>query len=284
MIPVTAIIDLGSNSIRMSVYRISSDRKVREIKRVRETVRLSEGMGLENIITEKAMERTLETLSEFKAVAEKFLCSKIIAIATAAVRRAVNREDFLKRANQIGISFRVLSEEEEAYYGFLGVSSEIPFDSYVIIDVGGGSSEITLVKDRKMVNTKSIPFGSVVLTENFNEEIIYDFVMSKLQEVEFLKMAKNLNIVALGGTADIIAKSQEKKRFSRKLLNSFYEKVKNTPQKMRNTIKGIPADRGDIILAGATVIKALTDYIEAEEITACHAGIRTGILLEEMIK
>ncbi len=284
MIPTIAIIDLGSNSIRMSVYRIDNSRKINEIKRVRETVRLSEGMGLENKITEKAMQRTLETLVGFKAIAEKFSCSKIIAIATAAVRRAVNREEFLNRANSEGVCFRVLSEEEEAYYGFLGVASKVSFEDYVVIDVGGGSSEITLVKNRKMIQTKSIPYGSVVLTENVSEESMYNFIMSQLQEVEFLQMAKKLNIVALGGTADIISKSQEKKRFSNKTLNSFYEKVANTSKKLRNTIKGIPADRGDIILAGITIIKALADYIETPEITVCNAGIRTGILLEEMIK
>lgn len=274
-----AIIDIGSNSIKMTVSQKDGD-KITTVEKFRETVRLGQGMSVSGEISCDAIERARASLISLKEKAEKAGSDKILAVATAAVRQAKNKDKFVDMINEVGIDFRILSEWDEAYYGFMGIRSAVELDDYAIIDVGGGSSEISLVRGGKLLESRSLSFGAVILTEIASEEDMYDFIMEHIDKISFIDECKGLGIIGLGGTADAACKMFDKDEISIDELNTGYEKVKNTPVQNRGAIDGVPDDRGDIILGGMTIIKAFADKIGAPTLRMCKSGIRDGILRE----
>ncbi len=109
-----AIVDLGSNSTRMAITEIAPDGRFREIKRVKENTRLSEGMGREKVLQKNAMDRTIAALKKFKKIYSTVPNIQVRAISTAAVRQAKNRQEFLNRVeNEVGIHLQVLSGKKK---------------------------------------------------------------------------------------------------------------------------------------------------------------------------
>lgn len=134
-----------------------------------EMVRLSEGMGEEKILKEKPMERTIHALMYFKKLLEVHETVEVYALATAAVRMAKNQAEFLQCVKQTtGFEFKVLTGHEEAYYDYLGVVNSMSLENALILDIGGASTELIWMKDRKLVEAVSLPIGSVSLSERFN--------------------------------------------------------------------------------------------------------------------
>lgn len=166
---VLAIIDLGSNSIRMDIVEI--DEKTgshRYIERCRDMARLSEGMNLDGNLQPEAIDRTIAALSEFKKIMKENNTDDVITVATAAVRKAGNSQEFIKQVeDETGIIVRVIKGEQEAEYDFLGVTSSLDIEDCVIVDTGGGSTEIILVNDGEPLARTSIPVGAVNMTEQF---------------------------------------------------------------------------------------------------------------------
>ncbi len=274
-----AIIDIGSNSIKMTISQKDGD-KITTVDKFRETVRLGQGMSIDGKINADAIDKARASLLSLKDKALQTGCDTVLAIATAAVRRAKNKAEFVEMINQIGLDFRILSEWDEAYYGFKGIKAAIDIEDFVIIDVGGGSSEISLVRGGELLKSRSMPFGAVILTEIASEADMYDFAAKHIEETEFINDCTGLGIIGLGGTADAVCKMFDKEEISAEELAAGYEKIKSTPVEKRGEIEGVPNDRGDIILGGATIIKAFADKICAPTLRMCKSGIRDGILRE----
>ncbi|NCC81254.1 MAG: exopolyphosphatase, partial [Clostridia bacterium] len=196
----TAIIDLGSNSVRLIIILIQKGRHYKLIEQEKEMVRLGENLYEDNMLKEAAMERTMKTLGLFRDLIESHKAEKVILTATAAVRNANNRDVFLDRIkDNFNWDFQVVSGEREAFLGYLGVINTINEDSFLIADIGGGSTEISLIQNRKLVESVSLNFGSVTLE---NKEIE---LANKLEEISWLKNP-GLPLVGLGGTIRSFAK------------------------------------------------------------------------------
>ena len=164
-----AIVDLGSNSVRMAITEIADIGVFREIKRVKENTRLSEGMGTEKILQPQAIEHTIAALKRFKRLYQGLPNLQVRAITTAAVRQAKNRREFLDRVKkETGLEFQVLSGRKEAYYDYLGVVRTLKLSHCLILDVGGASSELILVQHKKARDLISLPFGAVNLSEQYH--------------------------------------------------------------------------------------------------------------------
>ena len=163
-----AVLDLGSNSVRMEIYQIFSDGSYKSIRKEKRLVCLSEKMGKEKKLRPVPIRRTLEALKEFKKFLEIICVHEVRALATEAVRRASNRMEFLRQVKkETGFVFHVISGREEAYYDCLGVDFSLHMNRYMMIDTGGGSVEIALVIRGKMIHSASLPMGSVILSEKW---------------------------------------------------------------------------------------------------------------------
>lgn len=296
-----AVIDLGSNSVRMSVNVLKSNGEWSVVKKMRSTVRLSEGMSADNFLKEEPMARVEETVKMFCDIAREYKCVSIAAIATAALRNAANKEMFLDRVKKsAGIDFQIISGEEEAYYSYLAVRETVGIKDGVIFDTGGGSTEITLVKNSEVVHSVSLPLGAVIMTEKMAHSTqmqLYKYVMSYIGGIKWLDMCQSLPVYGIGGSARTMAMLYKKAPAYTKELDGvkipyasvarIYEKVFNTPLEERKNIKGMEVSRADIILAGLTPAKVLMDMTGSPCVYVCASGVKEGVFFrmkEDMIK
>ena len=295
-----AIIDLGSNSIRMDIVDIDEDTgKYRYAERRRIMARLSEGMNADGCLQPAAVERTIDALRNFKEIIDAHGAKDIIAVATAAVRGAGNRDEFLRRVREeTGIGIRVIKGEQEAEYDFLGVTSTLDIDDCVIVDTGGGSTEIILVNDREPLARTSIPVGAVNMTEQFLSRgesaeamrALSDYVSSRLDKIHWLDDAECLPIVGMGGSIFNLAVVENGDpginraelhghAMAADTVKEFFEQILEMSDLEREDV-GIERGRTDTVPAGVMPIIELIDKIGSEEVIVSSAGLKEGILAE----
>ncbi len=300
-----AIIDLGSNSIRMLLMKIFEDGSYKMLDQVKDMVRLSEGMGEERILKPLPIKRTMNTLKLFRRLIQVHRTDHVFPVATAAVRGAANQKAFLEKVEaETGFQFRVISGEEEAYYGYLGVINTLPVENGITIDIGGASTEITWVEKNRLKESVSLDFGAVTLTEKFigRERItpekvkrVEDCVKKELEKLEWLKPLKHYPIIGLGGTIRTLAKMDKHKiGYPLESLHNYqmtfdeveeaYEKVtKGTVPEIRK-LPGVNKDRSDIIAAGLAPVHALMKRMKTDRLVISGNGLREGVFFEQYLK
>lgn len=300
-----AIIDLGSNSIRMIVMQIFPDGSYKMVDHLKEMVRLSEGMGEENTLKSNAMERTIRTLELYKRVLDIHKVDTIYALATAAVRNAKNKDVFLNKViKETGLNFEVISGEQEAYYDYLGVINTLEVDDCLLLDTGGGSSEIVHIVNRRPVNKISIPCGAVNLYERFcakddwNEEKIKsleDYLEGEIGRIGWLKGLEGLPIVGLGGSIRTLAKVFKRKEkinfeglhnleISSAELSELFERLIKSSVDERREMNGIGKDRADIIISGMLPLKILMEKSGSQKLIVSGNGLREGVFFMHYLK
>ena len=298
-----AIVDLGSNSARMAITEIAPDGRFREIKRVKENTRLSEGMGREKMLQEDAMNRTIAALKRFKKIYEGMSHTQVRAITTAAVRQARNRQEFLNRVQkEVGIRLQVLSGKKEAYYDYLGVIRTMKLNHCLILDVGGASCELVLVQQRRARDLISIPVGAVTLSEQFH---LNGYVRSadlfraqvamneRLTKIPWLRYATRVPIVLLGGANRTLARmtwsyhhrhrrqrSIHGYQLSSRVVFATYRELLNRNLAQRKRMPGLEPERADIIVGGMLPLVSLLQRNSDGRVIFSESGVREGIITE----
>lgn len=298
-----AIIDLGSNSARLIVMHIYVNGAYNLVYHQKETVRLSEGMHGKGFLQEEAMLRATETMKIFAQMCELMKVDKILAVATAAVRNAKNGADLLERIReQTNIVVQTIGGKEEARLGYIGAVNTIDITDAVLFDLGGGSTELTLINDRKLQRAVSLPFGAVNLTEIFATQDkvsdgklaeLRDFITQHMNKVPWLA-GLALPIIGVGGTARNIAKMDQKRknypfnkvhnyRLGDISLTDLWRAITATDLKQRLKFPGLSSERGDIIVAGATIIKSLFDVTGSDRLIISGCGVREGLFFQHYL-
>lgn len=298
-----AIVDLGSNSARMAITEIAPDGRFREIKRVKENTRLSEGMGREKVLQEDAMNRTITALKHFKQIYEATPHIQVRAITTAAVRQARNRQAFLNRVQkEVGIRLQVLSGKKEAYYDYLGVIRTMKLNHCLILDVGGASCELVLVQQRQARDLISIPVGAVNLSEQFH---LNGYVRSadlfraqvalneRLTKIPWLRYATRVPIILLGGANRTLARmtwayhhrhhrqrSIHGYQLSSRVVFATYRELLNRNLAQRKRMAGLEPERADIIVGGMLPLVSLLQRNSDGRVIFSESGVREGIITE----
>jgi exopolyphosphatase/guanosine-5'-triphosphate,3'-diphosphate pyrophosphatase len=295
-----AIIDMGSNTIRMVVFQVT-EHSYHLIDDTKETVRLSENMGAEKTLKPAATDRALATLQRFMKICRSRDVKTIIPVATAAVRQASNRDQFLEQVErETGLSFRVLSGEEEAYYGFLGVKNGFRDASGYTLDIGGGSSEITLFTERTLRHTISMPFGALTLTERFRSDgldgrVEIDRLSRYLRDAysreSWIGARTGLPLFGLGGTVRNIARvhrhlnhypleSAHHYAMSKEQVDQTLNYLSGLSLKQLQELPGLSKDRADLIVAGGLIIQTLMEAVQAPALLISGNGLREGLFYE----
>lgn len=286
-----AVIDLGSNSVRMSINCLEENGSYKVLEKVRATVRLGEGMSRDNFLKEDAMIRVIDKIEDFCNLAREYKCMSIAAIATAALRKAANKKLFIDRVKErTGIEFEVISGEQEAYYSYLAVRETVGIKDGVIFDTGGGSTEITLVRNGEVIHSISLPLGAVVLTEQMHNRStmqLYKLVSSYIGGIEWLDECESLPLYGIGGSARAMAMLYKKKMLKPDELDGIkipysevakiYQTLFNTPLQKRKDLKGMDVSRADILLAGLTPVKVLMDMTGSRQVYVCASGVKEGV-------
>lgn len=217
----TAIIDIGSNTIRLVLYSYKKNEGLREFGNIKTVAKLRTYLLPNGEMSEEGIQLLADTLNSFRLILADYQVTDIKAAATAAVRQAVNNEEIIRRMEEeTGIKIAILTEEEEAYYGFAAVAHSMDTPSAVTIDIGGGSTEITLFINKKLQKTFSFPFGTVSLKQKFVKgSIINSDEREKLradvtEKFRSLPWIKNVAfpVIGIGGSARNIAQVHQQKR------------------------------------------------------------------------
>ncbi len=295
-----AIIDLGSNSVRMNIYGINELGGYSVFEQAKEMVRLSEGLDEDKLLKKEPINRTLNALRYFKRLMDVNNVSHTFALSTAAVRMAENQKYFLETVKaEIGIEFHVLTGIEEAYYDYLGVVNTIAFSDAVLVDTGGGSTEIVLVKNRELIESISLPFGSVILTEHFKKqknrkkqiENAESFIMDQLEGIPWLKEGEGFPIIGLGGIIRSLGKVHRNlNRYPIENLHNYrltsgevsevIDLIKDTDPNDLDKIDGINKRRADLMTLGSTPLNMIMKYLDSPEMRISAYGLRDGYFLK----
>lgn len=299
-----AIIDIGSNSARLVISHIYKNGAYNMVYNQKEALRLSQKVDGKNMLTEAAFTSTLETMKSFAYMCKIYKVDKTIAVATAAIRNAYNGVDLVSRVmEETGIQLHIISGNTEAYISYLGVINTLDVKDGIIFDLGGGSTELILFKNRQIVESVSLPLGAVNTTGMFNtrnemppnvfSDVNY-FIMSHLERYPWLKQ-QGLPLIGVGGTARTVAKivQRSKKYPTTKLHNyaltaqifrTYFNKLRDTNLEQRKKISGLSSERSDIILAGCSIINCLFDISNSKKLIVSGCGLREGLFFDYYYK
>lgn len=301
-----AVIDLGSNSIRLRIDGLSDDGQHQMLTSEKRYIRLSENMGPEKKLQKEPINRAIKALSEFRQIIESYGEVKLIAVATAAVRQASNQTAFLKRVKkETGIRLNVISGKREAYLDYVGVNRTLGIKNGLIVDTGGGSTELILVDDGAAEETISIPMGSVLISQTYHLEDqvkaadLYDAMVDtdfRLANLNWLSRARGTRVVALGGSNRALAKMYRRiGKTNKSDLPSLHGLTMHTTQvfslvhdlltmnrEQRAKVPGIAPERADVIIGGLLPLTALMRQLKLDELTFCNHGLRDGIIFKYM--
>ena len=162
------LIDIGSNTIRLVIFGYNKKTGLNEILNIKTPARLSQYLTKSNEMNDEGIHVLKETLSSFRKVADKFNVDALYPIATAAIRQSKNREAIIKEIKQdIHIEIQIVPEEDEAFYGYYAITHTTDIENGISVDIGGGSTEVTLFKDKQLKESHSFPFGVVSLKRQF---------------------------------------------------------------------------------------------------------------------
>lgn len=298
------IVDVGSNTARLIIMEFQPFHSFRLVDEVSERLRLIEGIDRYGMLQEKPMQRAIETITMFTELCRAMGIETVIGVATSAVRDARNQAAFLERVEQAsGLRLRVLSGEEEAYYGCIGVANSLYINDAVVVDIGGGSAEVSQLKDRLAVRSVSIPAGIVRFSERYvrsdpiSNQHFRALEAGAREAFETLDWLPNSaeTLVAVGGTARSLARMHQKlvnypidhvHAYSLKPrdLERLIEMLRGLNQREREHVPGLNANRADVILAGAVLFQQLMKIGGFREMLVSGQGLREGIFYEHFLK
>ncbi len=294
-----AVIDLGSNSIRMSIFEINADKTFRQTGNYRSMIKLSEGMTEDMCLKPEAQLRAVNSLLEYKHIMQRFGVTDLRTVATAAVRKAQNSKDFINTVkNATGITIEVIDGETEAELDCLAISETFGCKEGVICDIGGGSTEFIAIQSGNMQKPAiSIPMGSRWITETFfskgesSREITdaINYISTQISKLPWLDKMKGAQIVGIGGTLRSLAKYHMKDfskttishhKISGREIDTLFNSIANTPPHDRKFLPGIGEERADIILAGLLPLMELKKRLSSPNLLVADVGVREGILFD----
>lgn len=304
-----AAIDIGTNSIHLVVAKTNGNHRFEIITREKEVVRLGSGAKDMKYLQTDVMDRAIETLIRYRQIAEMY-GARIRAVATSAVREALNQSVFLEKAlKEAGMEVEVISGFEEARLIYLGILQALPvFDRKVLlIDIGGGSTEFLVGQAGEVLRASSLKLGAIRLTNHFFKGDVTDeqSIAKCRQHLKTLlyPMARELrrfgydSVVGSSGTilnlAQMIQVSNDQEP-SRLLNNYTFKKsdlseiiktlVKADTLKKRQRIGGLDQQRADIILGGALLLEEVFDAFKFDSITVSGYALREGVLFDSAAK
>jgi exopolyphosphatase / guanosine-5'-triphosphate,3'-diphosphate pyrophosphatase len=300
-----AAIDIGTNSVHMIVVQVRPDMSFEIIDREKEMVRLGAGGLGGRALTSEAMTAALQALSKFRRVAESHQVDQILAAATSATREAENGGEFLAAIErQTGISARVISSQEEAQLihiaAMYGVDAG-PEDA-VVIDIGGGSVEITLGSASGVRLSRSFKLGVIRLTERFvrsdplsrrEERKLVAHISNEIDEYMAQIVAAGFGrvigtsgtILSLGSIAWAIDNGRPSTeirnlRVPSRALHRLRKTILDQDIGQRLKLPALDPRRADLIVAGAVLLDTILRALEAQEFTLCDLALREGLVLD----
>ena len=298
-----AIIEIGTNSLKLLIYQVKPDFKAVLDRTV--ITRLGEGYKETGEISINALNRTINEIEKAIQIIETYKCTDIFLYGTMIFRNAKNSQNVLREIfHKVGLKLEVISGEEEAELSFLATthSFSVLDKNVLVIDTGGGSTEFIFGRNDRIEEIQSIDVGAVTLTDSFlldNKVDALQLERCKEYLTNRFEVIKNKTkpdiIIGIGGTVTTISAifqklehySAEKVQGSKVFLDEINELEAELSEKNlvhRKDIIGLSPKRADIILGGVLIIKSILEKFSATEMLVCDHGLRYGLALKEWRK
>jgi exopolyphosphatase/guanosine-5'-triphosphate,3'-diphosphate pyrophosphatase len=294
-----ASIDIGSNTILLLVAETAEDGKIFPLKDTERTTRLGRGLASTGRLQPESLKKSLEVIDRYLKICRRMKVDQVLMVGTSALREADNASDLCRAVQcRYGLTVQILSGEQEARFCYRAVEKEMGRDSpLLVMDIGGGSTEIIAGKKGRISDLHSLNLGAVRLTEAFlrsdpvTEEEFRQMMDHVTRNLPPLVIGLPKRVVGLGGTITTIsAVHRGMERIDPSLLHGsalsledvrrqvrLYKGMSHT-QRLR--IPGLPRERADVILAGASILLGAMNLLGFERlIVSCH-GLRHGLLYE----
>lgn len=301
MSKVTTIIDIGSNSMRMVVLQKSSRFAFSLINETKSRVKISEGCYENNgNLQEIPMQRAYESLKSFLNISNALKSRKIICVATSALRDAPNSKTFINKVrNDLGLNIKVIDGEKEAYFGGVAASNLLHDDTFVTVDIGGGSTEFCFVKNGKIEKSISLNIGTVRIKElYFNKNNIdgaKKYILDSLEKIFKLDVEIPKKVVGIGGSIRALSKLiMAKNQYPLDILHGYTYEVKNEIALLNRISKakncedlksfGIKKDRFDTIKEGSFIFKTILEELKTQTVVTSGVGVREGVYLTDLLR
>ena len=302
------VIDVGSNAIRLQVARVFQDGSFAVVDDEREPVRLGEEVFRTGVLSAEAIHRALEVLSRYALAARRHGALKVRAVATCAVREATNGEPFAQEVERVtGLRLETISGVQEAQLIAKGVLSSLEVvrdERMALADIGGGSTEISLVEKGEVRFGVSVPLGSVRMTEMFclsdpllpgHERAMREHIRACLGQTLPAELFGSWpRVMGSAGTIGALANYVRRRpsvprpvgpprsAFSVRELAKASSSLRKMTLARRRKAPGIEERRAEIVVAGAVILEEICTHLKARSVKVVRRGLRDGLMLEEI--
>lgn len=298
--PTFAAVDIGSNSVRLKIARLQRGR-LRALHEDREVTRLGQGVFGSGFLTPESMADTVRVLRRFHRATQQIVTDSVRVVATSALRDARNSQAFIEWVRSAtGWRVEIISGVEEARLIHLGLvtSPRIDRSPTLMMDLGGGSCELTVSQGGRIRDAVSLPLGAVRLTNEFLRHDpprkrgltqLHGFITREVNKVvDRVTTAKIKTVIATSGTAAALAavashfgrRTGAKNTVSRADMRRIAKRLAKLPIGERRKIEGIGPRRAEIIVAGAAVYHELLERLRLKGFRYSPLGLRDGILAQ----
>jgi exopolyphosphatase/guanosine-5'-triphosphate,3'-diphosphate pyrophosphatase len=299
--PTFAAVDIGSNSVRLKIAGLTRGH-LRPIHEDREVTRLGDGVFRSGFLTPESIAETVKVLRRFHRATQQVVTDPVRVVATSALRDARNSQAFLEWVRSAtGWKVEIISGLEEARLIHLGLISNLRIDNAptLMMDLGGGSCELTLSSRGQIRDTVSLPLGAVRLTNEFlphdpprkgELKRLQGFVAREVNRIApRIVAARVKNVIATSGTADALAAvathlrkngNRQRTPVSRAEMSRIAKRLARLPVDERRKIEGIGIRRAEIIVAGAVVYYEMLDRCNLKGFRYSPLGLRDGLLAQ----
>lgn len=290
-----AVVDIGSNTLKFSITEVQDSRQDHVLHAHAETVRLGAGVAIRGMIDPARSERALDALRHYELIAKSFGVEACIGVATAALRMAANGDDLLDQIHRkTGWSIRVITGEEEARLAFRGLADLLPaHQGSLLVDIGGGSTELISVANRTLVASESLRIGSGTLADRcFASDPPGLPVVREAVDAAAETLLGSLVLPAV--TSPAIVLSGGNGQFLKAFAGWSEVNVPFVPDRFRDVLASLAAfesvrvaayldivpERARMLPAGAAIAMAVIESARPGSIDAAPSGIRGGLVAE----
>jgi len=295
-----ASIDIGTNAVLLLIADLADG--IREILDVSTITRLGEGLIRTGELLPAAMTRTYEALEKYGELANKHGVEQVVCYGTSALREARNSSEFIDRVEKgLGWRLKVISTYQEAYYTYLSVREDrvMAGPGWLIVDIGGGSTEVIQGNQERFLEYISLPVGTVKLTDMFvkhdpppDKEIkaMTDYIRSTLT----FSCSRRQTLVGMAGTMTTFGAMVKGIPFEKKAIHGmtiplaafdmWIEKMKTMTVAERRQLPGMEPGREDLLFQGLILMREIMRHCESSSLIVNTHGARYGILYEMLEK
>jgi len=280
-----AAIDIGSNGIRLMINHIYENEFqpiFNKTQMVRVPIRLGHDSFTNQHISEQNIVRMISGITSYKLLMEVYNVEKYRAFATSAMREAKNADEVVKRIYEsCGVEIEIIDGEKEAAIIFqTELSSFVNSNkAFLYVDVGGGSTEVTLINNGKVIDSKSFPIGTVRFLEG---KVPKDYLKNEVKPwIKKITKGFKIDLIGSGGNINYVFKQSEKKEglpLMYNYISRFYKTIKNLSYEQRIESFNMKPDRADVIVPALDIYKSIMKWSKAKQIFIPKIGVVDGMI------